>query len=190
MNKIDLLFIVCLLALRFLPRKSAKYRYYWVFPLLVFFLAIGIRINSKIESRKRSERIQELESNLNALRDYSSIAKLNILGLPARAGSGIKLSTPISTSLENAIIEKDGKYFPTCSKEAEEKFKQTIKSYPRFPFSYYGLAVCLRSKEDEAWKDYANQAIEIFKKTISIKDHNSGHDQAMKELIRYLEEIN
>lgn len=69
MNKIDLLFIICLLALYFLPRKSKNHKYYWIIPLLVFFLSIGIRINSKIESRKSSKKIEGLNTQVVSLKD-------------------------------------------------------------------------------------------------------------------------
>lgn len=64
MNKIDMLFILCLLGLYFLPKKSEKYKYYFIFPLVLFIITIGIRIQSKIEGHKNSEVINNLKSQI------------------------------------------------------------------------------------------------------------------------------
>ena len=67
MNKIDILFIICLLLLYCLPKKLEKYKYYFIIPLVIFIVGIGIRIHSKIESHRNSKEIKNLNSQIATL---------------------------------------------------------------------------------------------------------------------------
>lgn len=67
MNLLDIIFIACLLALYFLPKKSKNNKFYYLIPLFIFFVGIGIRINSKIEGHKSSEKISGLETQVSTL---------------------------------------------------------------------------------------------------------------------------
>lgn len=64
---IDIIFIICLILLWFLPKKSEKHRYYYVIPIVIFLTAIGIRIDSKIKSHKSAEKITSLNLEVTAL---------------------------------------------------------------------------------------------------------------------------
>ncbi len=67
MNKLDILFIVCLLALYFLPKESKRFNHYWIISLTIFSVGIGIRIHSKITSHKSSEKIHSLNQQVTTL---------------------------------------------------------------------------------------------------------------------------
>jgi tetratricopeptide (TPR) repeat protein len=73
-----------------------------------------------------------------------------------------------------------------CSSEALEKFKEAIRKFPDFPFSYFALAVCLKNKADPEWRGYAEKALSIFEKTATLKEHHPSHDEALTELRRML----
>jgi len=60
--------------------------------------------------------------------------------------------------------------------------------YPRYPFPYYFLAKCLRKLKQDAWRDYAEEAIRILEKTTNIPGHDPGHDDALRELRALLKE--
>lgn len=159
--------------------------------LLTPFRTIAIERYTGSEAEalsKLADRIQELESTLIALRDYSEVARLGFLGAPFSAGPGIKISGPIPKMLEGTFTERNGKYYPLCGPETEAKYREVIEKYPKFPFTYYSLAVCLHSRGDETWRAYARNANEILEKTTIINGHNEGHDQAMEELLKLLNE--
>ena len=67
MDILDILFIACLLLLYFLPKKSEKSKFYYLIPLIIFLVGIGIRIHSKIESHKSSEKIIDLRTQVSTL---------------------------------------------------------------------------------------------------------------------------
>lgn len=167
----------------------------------IFVIIIGLLISvfkhhQTVELQKVAEhKVQEIRENLNeanvtilGLRDYSYVAKLNCLGVTGRAGRGLTESTAISRLLKDVWVDKNGKYYPLCTSTSRNKFETTIQEFPKFPFSYYAIAVCLRANGDKIWRTYAEKAVEIFKRTTTISGHNSQHDQAFLELEKYLNE--
>ncbi len=138
-----------------------------------------------------SSELQGIKSQVDTIReykDYVEIARLDIAGLPFKATPPLTVSTAFSKMLEGTLDITDNTYTPRCGIDIEAKYKEIIAKYPKFPFSYYSLALCLRAREDKTWKDYALKAIEIFKKTTQIEGHNENHDQAMKNLLILLKE--
>ncbi len=108
MNKIDILFIICLPLIYFLPKKSEKYKYYYIIPLTIFFLAIGIRIYSKIESHKKSELIKKLNSKIAFLEKKTK---------------NIDSFSDSATKIGDLVFEKNGKIVNITSfdKKVEER---------------------------------------------------------------------
>lgn len=120
------------------------------------------------------------------IRDYSNISKFNAIGKPFVDGPGIRYSTGISGIIEPALTKKNDKVSFKCDDESLKRYEQAIQEYPHFPFSYCGMAECLRIRGDPKWKEYASKAISIFKITTKIDGHDKSHEEAMKQLLRYL----
>jgi len=142
---------------------------------------------------KLATRIQELESTVTALKDYSYVAELNPIGLPSLRGKPgeeafIKITTGIYDILQGTWTEENRQYTYLCDPDSKAKFKEVIQKSPLFPFAYFAMAICLRSEKDENWKTYAQKAIEIFKKTTAINPHDPSHDTALQKLLQLLEE--
>jgi hypothetical protein len=62
---VDILFVLSLIVLYFLPRKSEKYKLFWTIPLIVFLVNLGIRAYLIHQNHKSSERVFRLENELN-----------------------------------------------------------------------------------------------------------------------------
>ena len=101
---------------------------------------------------KLALRINELESSLNTIRDYSSVAQLDIFGLLVQSSNTIKFSSPLSKALEGCFTVKDGKVSVVYTPEAEKKFLDVIDRFSDFPFSYYGLAKYYKETGNPEWR--------------------------------------
>ena len=53
------------------------------------------------------EQASTLESELEGLRKYGDVAKMDAMGLPVKAGKGIEVTTPVSRTLEGAYEAKE-----------------------------------------------------------------------------------
>jgi len=131
---------------------------------------------------KKDSRIAELENTTNSILGYSYVARLDIRGTTGVAGRGLTETTPISKLMKHALVEEKGKLLVKCDTKSTETYYQVISKFPRFPFSYYALAVCLHKQKDDSWKEYAMKAIEILDNTTILSDHNQNHEEALKEL--------
>jgi hypothetical protein len=87
----DIIFIGTLVLLYFLPRKSEKHKLFWIIPLIIFLLNLGIRIYLIQKKHNSSETIVELKHNLDMkddkinelvekTRERSSKEKITIFG--------------------------------------------------------------------------------------------------------------
>ena len=126
--------------------------------------------------------------SLEALRDYSYVARLTIDGTSGRAGAGLTETTAISKMLADTRITRDKKVFPNCDEQSLKKYRATVDEHPRFPFSHWSLSVCLRIRRDPAWKHHAHEAVNIFRKTTRLADHHPSHDEALRGLENHLAE--
>jgi hypothetical protein len=61
----DIIFIITLVIMYFLPRKSVKYKFVWIIALVVFSANLGIRIYLINQKHKGSEKVAELQYDLN-----------------------------------------------------------------------------------------------------------------------------
>jgi hypothetical protein len=123
---------------------------------------------------------------LDAIREYTEVSKLNFIGTTGRVLPPLKEETPISRMLEGAYTMDNDQVLQLCDSAAIAKYEAVAAAYPKFPFSYYALARCHLSRGDIAGRSYATKAIEILKKTIMIDGHHAGHDQALGELEQLL----
>jgi hypothetical protein len=159
------------------PRVT-EYRLDGVIVLLMSAaLVLGVVEHGR-ESRETRERDQQIE----ALKDYSQIARYDVFGTTGLAAPPLKETTDISPLLEGVVTAKDGKAVADCEDASLAKFKTVIERFPRYPFGYYWMAVCLRVKNDPGWKDYASQALTILQKTTILNGHHSHHDEAKHEI--------
>ena len=155
--------------------------------LLVGLLLAGLITSAAVHVREVAKGTQ-LERDIAAVRDYSSVARLGPRGVTGTAGSGLKETSPLSKALEGTWVERDGRSFPLCNDAALAKFDAVTGSHPRFPFSHYALAVCLRGREAPPWRRHAAEAVRIFEHTTAIAGHHPGHDGALAELRGYIEQ--
>jgi mannitol-specific phosphotransferase system IIBC component len=91
---VDILFVLSLIALYFLPRKSEKYKLFWTIPLIVFLVNLGIRAYLMHQNHKSSERVFELENELNKvyprkLSDEQKDKLINVLSFKSEFQIGI-----------------------------------------------------------------------------------------------------
>ncbi len=125
---------------------------------------------------------KEIEDKIEAVRDYSDIAKLDCTGLSLRVKPPLKYSTNLSEMLKGSYDANETQFAFRFDANAEVIYRKVIENYPKFPFPYFGLAVCLKNRGDPNWKPYAEKAGEILKKTTSISGHEDQHDQVLERL--------
>jgi hypothetical protein len=171
--------------------------------LILATLIIGIIGVFRPEKRKRLWRItilsllvisaiiqtiiaKQKNQELEGIRDYADVSKLNQSGKPFVAGWGLEYSTQLSRIMEATLTEEDGMVYFKCDDESLKRYERAIQEYPRFPFSYYAMAYCLQGRGDNKWREYASKAVSIFKITTKIGGHKESHDEALKVLLRYL----
>jgi hypothetical protein len=145
------------------------------------------RLQSEIASAQQKQ--TEAERSLDALQNYAVVASLNPYGLKGIAGAGLKEEpSPLSKALEGTWIKSDDKITISCDDSSLEKFRRVMTSDPQFPFTYYGLAVCLRDRGESSWRGYAEKAVEILKITTSLEAHHPIHDKVLAHLREILSE--
>jgi hypothetical protein len=133
---------------------------------------------------KQSKENIELKNEVSSVRDFSYIATLSFSGTSDLPDSGVlSLVTELARMVAGIFqyVEPE-QYVPNCSDEALERARSTIAKYPKFPFTYYALAVCLRDRGDNEWRTYASQAMQILEKTSKIDGHHWSHNVALNNL--------
>ena len=131
-------------------------------------------------------RTSELERELEGVKRYSSVARLNMFGLKGEAGAGLKETSALSRLLEDAYVRKeDGgqvKFLARCDEKGTAAFHKAVETNPDFPFSYWGLALCAESFGHVEWGTHAAQGMTIFEHTTQIAGHHPHHDEALRQL--------
>jgi len=133
------------------------------------------------------DKLDEYSEDTKTIKEFYHVAQLDPYGKTVVTDGSIRLTTGISRIMEPTIENKDGTTYFKCDEESVGRYKETIEKFPRFPFSYYGMAICLLQKRNDKWRDYANQAVNIFKRTVEIEGHKDVHGQALAFLLRQLE---
>ena len=152
----------------------------------IILVLVGVLISGVIYIQNVN-RTFILKETLIALRDYSSVARLNPLGLTGTVKPPLKENSSLSEALEGTWIEHDEKISLSCEDSSLEKFRRVILSFPRFPFTYHGLSLCLRSRGDSSWRSYAEKAVKILEITTSLESHHPIHDKTLTELREILD---
>jgi hypothetical protein len=130
--------------------------------------------------------VRQKKKEIEGIRDYTDVSRLDQSGKPFVAGGGIMYSTGISRIMEGTYTEEDGMVNFKCDDESLKRYERAIQEYPRFPFSYLAMAHCLMRCGDNKWREYASKAVSIFEITTKIGGHKESHDEALKVLLRYL----
>jgi hypothetical protein len=134
---------------------------------------------------KLAFQLNELESAVSTLQNYSTIATLDMQGNPPGFGPGsvIETHTPLTDLLRDCYTNlPGGRVQVICSPETEKKFLEAVDKFPDFPFSYYALAYCYQKEGRTNWQEYAIKALAILDKTTTIKNHNPQHDEVRSKL--------
>ena len=101
-----------------------------------------------LEILRLRERTSELEDELDGLRKYRSVARLNVLGLSGTAGAGLTESSALSRALEGAyettVMGSNTTHRAKCDEESVARFVDVATKFPHFPFAHWAIAVCLR----------------------------------------------
>jgi hypothetical protein len=125
--------------------------------------------------------VRKLQSLADAETEYHDIAVLNMIGKPMPDGD-IAFNTPISKALEGAYNIEGTEVTYRTDSLAEQKFRETIAVDARFPFSYVGLGVILRERNDSDWRAMLTKAKSIFEETTLIPGHHPNHDSFLKKV--------
>ena len=144
------------------------------------------------EVRTLRGRTSKLETQLDGVKRYGNVAKLNGMGLSGkvRPGSGLRETTSLFRVLEGAYDRKERGGQATLQIRCDDKgiaaFRKAAEINPDFPFSYWALAICGARAGDKEWRKHAKRAVTIFEHTTQIAGHHPGHDGALtglKELL-------
>lgn len=135
----------------------------------------------------KDRRLEQAEETARTIRDYADMAGLDAFGLDLNPGEGILYSTTISNVVKPFWVKVGDRWHPRADPEAEKAWRTAIERFPRFPFGYYCLAMCLKARNDPEWKSVADKAVVLFKHTTKIAGHKNEHDQALQDLLKQLE---
>ena len=131
-------------------------------------------------------RTSELEHELDGVKRYGSIAKLNALGVSGKAGVGLTEKNSVLPSLGNAYNheQRDGRkeFSLRCDGDAIAIFRKAADVKPDFPFSYWAMAICAAKAGEVGWQAYAERAVTILEHTTEIAGHHENHDAALEQL--------
>jgi hypothetical protein len=147
--------------------------------------AVAARLQAERDS-KASEREAALRAQVEAVRDYAQISRLNPNGVTGAVKPPLVEQSAISRALVGAVKISGDDLQYLCDPAALQKFRDVISLNPRFPFPYVALALCLRQQGDPSWRDLAVKAVEILRKTTAIDGHHAAHDHALSELEKAL----
>ncbi|HEX9804059.1 MAG TPA: hypothetical protein VGA67_00090, partial [Candidatus Dojkabacteria bacterium] len=111
------------------------------------------------------------QQKFNRLEKYSQIARMGPQGSAIIAGRSLSFTSGLAGDLDGTYIFEDKKFTYICSEESVSKMMRITEDYPDFPFSFFGIATCMKDKGKPGWVEYAEKAIEIFDETTKIKDH-------------------
>lgn len=144
------------------------------------------------EVRTLRGRTSNLERELEGVKRYGSVAKLNGYGLSGRIGpgSGLKETSVISQALEGAYLREEVggqvRRRARCDDKGIAAFRRAVKINPDFPFSHWALAMCAVGAGGKEWRTHAERAVTILEHTTQIAGHHRDHDEALQALRRLL----
>jgi hypothetical protein len=132
------------------------------------------------------KKTSEQQAKLDIIQEFTEVALWNHKG--ETDTGGVILSGPFSGVLNKCVTEANRGIVWQCDPEALEVYKRIIKQYPKYPFSYLYIGMCLKEAQDPSWRGYATKGLELFMKTTTIPQHSLGHDSGLKILKEALQE--
>ena len=140
------------------------------------------RAERRLAGERATAEIEKVRGQVETIRDYAEVAKLNYVGTTGTVGMGLVETTAISRALAAGVevVGNTSKY--RCDDQSLQTFRDVAVRFPRFPFSHYALAFCLQQRGDDAWKEHAREAVEILRHTTAIDGHHPNHDHALREI--------
>lgn len=130
--------------------------------------------------------LEHIGEESDLVKEYAYYATLDQFGCDISVGVGMSYETNISRIIAPALQKIDAQIYPKCDAESRSQLLTAIDQFPRFPFSYYYLASCLRRSGQDEWVEYAQEAVSILEKTTAIDGHKEPHDQALKQMRGFL----
>jgi hypothetical protein len=138
-------------------------------------------INNKRQISDLKMKTSSQEERQDVIQEYSEVASWNFQG-SLEIGSGVAVSSPVSNWTNNFVKEKDGQISWQCSSDALVNYKRITNKYPKYPFPYYLITLCLKNANDPSWKIYARKGLDICNKTTMVPKHSPSHDDVLKRL--------
>lgn len=169
----------------FLLRRfpSVHEEYLDVALIIILLGGVGFAIR---EYRSRTRENKELSRQVETVKDYSDVAQLTFNG-SAFVGGDVKFNSALSNLMDGTWQEiAPDRYRRVCTEAAQAKRFEAMKRFPRFPFSHYWFALCLRDEGNPEWRAHATTALEIFNRTTTIAGHQASHDEAKATLEQML----
>jgi hypothetical protein len=171
------------LVVRCFPQVRAEY-----FDVaLVLFLVVGIALAIR-EYHARTRESEEFSRQVETIKNYSDVAQLTFND-SAFVGGDVKFNNDLTYLMDGTWKEmKPNRYERVCTEAAQVKRREAMKRFPRFPFSHYWFALCLRDQHNPEWRDHAFSALDIFNRTTTIAGHQASHDEAKATLEQFLKD--
>ncbi len=129
----------------------------------------------------------EQEKREIIIQQFSEVASWSLFGT-IELGGGTAVSGPPSGLLGKHVFQRDEKLSWQCDSEALSDYRKIIKQYPKYPFPYLYIGLCLKEARDPSWKTYGTKGLELFMNTTTIPKHNPSHDGGLKLLKEALKE--
>lgn len=156
----------------------------WAILLAVFMIATIGQVGISLLKEHNAA------ADLAAIRDYSWIARLDVLGNPPGAGIGsdLQYNDELTGLLKDMYTIIDNQIRMKRGIEAEKRYLNVIESFPKFPFGYYFLAISLKERNMDEWRTHAREAQRILKITTQIDGHRPQHDEVLEKITSWLQD--
>lgn len=156
----------------------------WSSLLIVFVVATLAQVFISLAQDRASA------ADVANIRDFSSIAQLDVLGNPPGMGPGSDLvhNSALTKMLRDMYTVSGNMYVMKRGVEAEQRYLEVVERFPKFPFAYYFLALSLKERGDDKWRIYASEAQRILKITTEFDGHSPNHDEVLTKVSLWLKE--
>lgn len=131
--------------------------------------------------------IKGLKKDVTEIKNFASIAELNLFGLKQYFGFGFTgWQTELYLLMSQVITNKDNSAKISLADSSLLILNTVITKYPKFPFSYWAKSIILLKNKNDDWLQNALKAIEILQITITIEGHKPEHDQIYQMLTEFV----
>jgi hypothetical protein len=169
----------------FLVHRFPQVREQYFDVALILFLLGGIALAIR-EYRARTQETENLSRQVETVKNYSDVAQLTFNG-SAFVGGDVKFNTDLTYLMDGTWEEiAPNRFRRVCTEAAQAKRREAMKRFPRFPFSHYWFALCLRDEGNREWREHAIAALAIFNRTTMMAGHQASHDEAKATLEQLL----